>query len=245
MARDSRPQIRVVMPEVRNAATALALASVILSILWKVIYSTSGVSLYLIPMQVYSGALWQPVSWLPAGADTWGVLFSALIFWSVGGSLERRWGRTRFLRYSFAVTFFSGLLTLALAFALPDVLMRVPYMGGSVMSSLMWVTWGLVIWDEQTNFFGYPISGRTFAMIGILIPVMFSFFENALPALVPTFIAILLAFAIVRFGLAPSELWLRVQSARLQRDLKKRSSRLSVISGGDRNMPKDSDKYLH
>jgi membrane associated rhomboid family serine protease len=234
------------MPEVRNAATGLALASVLVSILWRVILSTSGVMLYMNPAQtIYGLSLWQPVTWLIASADTWGVLFSALIFWSVGGSLERRWGRARFLRYSFGVTFFSGLLTLALAFALPDVLMRVPYMGGTVMSTLMWVSWGMVIWDEQTNFFGFPITGRTFAMIGILIPVLNALFENAMPMLVPSFIAILLAFAIVRFELSPSELWTRLQSARLQRDLKKRSSRLSVISGGDRNMPKDSDKYLH
>jgi membrane associated rhomboid family serine protease len=245
MARDPRPQMRVVMPEVRNASTALALASVVMSVIWHVLLTTTGVSLYLVPSLVFPGLqLWQPITWLLVSDDAMGVLFNALILWSIGGSMERRWGRNRFLRFVFGVTFTAGLLSVAASMALE---VNGKFLGGSAMASMIWVAWGLVIWDEQTNLFGFPISGRTFAMIGLLLPMMFAVFGGAPArvALMPTFIAIALAFVLIRAGWSPSELWLRFQSARLHRDLKKRSSKLSVISGGARNMPKDSDKYLH
>lgn len=246
MARDSRPQMRVVLPEVRNAATALALISVVTSIVWWVLATQGVVDLYLTPGAVLHGfALWQPFTWLPVSTDTGSVLFSALILWSTGGSVERRWGRKRFLRLALGTTFVAGLITVAISLLVPGM-QRIPYTGGTVMSSLVWVSWGLIIWDEQTNIFGFPLSGRTFAMIGVLIPVLNGVFSRLGPlTMIPDYLAILMAFAMIRFGLAPSDLWLRLQSARLQRDLKKRSSRLSVITGGERNMPKDSDKYLH
>jgi membrane associated rhomboid family serine protease len=244
MARDSRPQLRVVMPEIRNAATALALASVVCSIVWWVLASNTGVSLYLVPGQVLHGlALWQPFTWLLASIQAMPVLFTALILWSIGGSLERRWGKSRFLRFTLGTTFVAGLLTLAISFLVTD-LQRLTYMGGSAMSSMVWVAWGLVIWNEQTNLFGFPLSGRTFAMIGVLIPLLNGVFGGLL-LMVPEYLAIILAFVIIRGEFSPGDLWVRFQSARLQRDLKKRSSRLSVITGGERNMPKDSDKYLH
>lgn len=244
MSRESRPQLRVALPEVRNASTALAIASVVMSVVWWILHRNAGVTLYLVPAEVFGSlALWQPVTWLLASVGAWPVLFTALILWSIGGSLERRWGRARFVRFIFSVTFIAGLLTLGLALAVPGM-ERVVYTGGDAMASMIWVAWGLVIWNEQTNLFGYPLTGRTFAMIGVLLPVMNAVFGQLL-MLVPEFLAIGLAFLVIRGGVSPSELWLRIQSARLQRDLKKRSSRLSVISGGDRNMPKDSDKYLH
>jgi membrane associated rhomboid family serine protease len=247
MARDSRPQLRIALPEIRNAATALALASIVLSVVWWLLLLSTGISLYLRPVTVFESLhLWQPVSWLVASNDAWGVLFTGLILWSIGGSIERRWGRSRFLRYVFGVTFVSGLLTLGLSLVITP-LQAMMFTGGSTMSSMVWVTWGLLIWDEQTNLFGFPITGRTFALLGVILPVMIALFgwPLATMSLVPTFIAIALAFIIVRGGFSPSDFWLRFQSARLQRDLKKRSSRLSVISGGERNTPKDSDKYMH
>lgn len=247
MARDSRPQMRLVLPELRNAATALAIVSIAVSVVWQVLRITTGVSLFMTPGEVFADfALWQPFTWLVASDDAWGVLFTALILWSIGGSIERRWGRQRFLRFVFGVTFTAGLLTLAASLLIAPM-QGFPFAGGGVMSSAVWVAWGLIIWDEQTNLFGWPISGRTFALLGVAFPVLVALFgwPRAAMALLPTFIAIALAFALIRFHLSPSDLWLRIQSARLQRDLKKRSSRLSVITGGERNMPRDSDKYLH
>jgi membrane associated rhomboid family serine protease len=244
MARDSRPQVRLVMPEVRNASTALALASVVMSIIWWVLSNGTGVSLYLIPADVLTRlALWQPFTWLLASIGAMPVLFSALIIWSIGGSIERRWGRNRFLRFALGTTFFAGLGAVGIAALVPGML-GLPYQGGSTMSSTIWVAWGLIIWNEQTNLFGFPLTGRTFAMIGVLIPLLNGVFGGLL-LMVPDYLGIILAFIIIRGELSPSDLWVRFQSARLQRELKKRSSRLSVITGGERNMPKDSDKYMH
>src|SRR5690349_3611584 len=138
MARDSRPQLRVVMPEVRNASTALALASVVMSIFWHIALTTGGFVLYLVPgFVLHQLALWQPVTWLLVSDEPMAVLFNALILWSIGGSLERRWGRTRFLRFVFGVTFTAGLATLAISLGVP-FLQGVKYSGGQAMASMVW-----------------------------------------------------------------------------------------------------------
>lgn len=239
-----RPQIRLALPDVRNVATALALASIVISVVWFVLFQTVQVSLYLVPGEVFRRLhLWQPFTWLLASIGAMPVLFNALILWSIGGSLERMWGRTRFLRFALGITFAAGLLTLALAPLIPSI-QAFPYRGGEVMASTVWVGYGLAIWAGQTSLFGFSMTGRTFAAIGVLIPAMGAVFSGPL-GLLPDFLGIALAFLVLRGRASPSDLLERFGSWRLQRQLKKRSSRLQVLSGDGRNMPKDSDKYLH
>ena len=92
------PQVRFVLPSFRNASTALAIGVVVASVFWRVAMG-AGLVLYLVPSSVLHGEVWQLVTWLPAAMpDTGSVLFSALILWSTGGSLETMWGKARFLR---------------------------------------------------------------------------------------------------------------------------------------------------
>ena len=161
-------QVRYVLPSFRNASTALAVGVVVASVVWRVA-ATAGVILYLVPGSVFAGELWQLVTWLPAAApDTSSVIFSALILWSTGGSLEQMWGKARFLRFVFITTTLGGLMTLLTALAFPAVGLF-PYFGGNIMSAVVWVGYGCAIWNSSTNIFGYPVTGRTFAMLGVLL----------------------------------------------------------------------------
>jgi hypothetical protein len=237
-----QPQVRLVLPSFRNASTALAVAVIAASVFWKVAYG-AGVVLYLVPASVFSGEVWQLVTWLPAAApETGSVLFSALILWSTGGSLEQLWGKPRFLRFVFITTALSGLATLLTALVIPGV-GGSPYFGGNIMSAVVWVGYGCAIWSRSTNIFGYPVTGRTFAMLGVLLLSLNAVFSSWYLLIAEAW-ALAFTFAYARFGF-PSEFLLRFRSWQLERDLKKRSSHLKGIDGGRRNVGGDSDKYLH
>ncbi len=235
-------RVQLVLPSFKNAATVLAVVLVVTSVLWKVA-AEAGVVLYLVPAAVLSGSVWQLLTWMPADAPVTGsVLFGALITWSTGGSLEARWGTVRFLRFVGVVVFLSGLLTLLTSLVVPALAGK-PFFGGMVLASSVWVGFGCSIWNSQTNIFGYPVSGRTFAMLGVLVTALNAVFSDPF-LLVAEAWGLVLTFAYALFGF-PTHTWTRFRSWLLERDLKKRSSHLKVVGGEQRNTSRDSDKYLH
>lgn len=235
-------QVQFVLPSFRNASTALAVAVVAASVFWKVAL-TAGVVLYLVPHDVFRGHVWQLVTWLPAAMpDTGSVIFSALILWGTGGSLEQLWGKPRFLRFVLVTTSLAGAATLLTALVFPAI-SGFPFFGGTIMSAIVWVGYGCAIWERSTNIFGYPLTGRTFAMIGVLLLALNAVFSQWYLLIAEAW-ALAFTFAYARFGF-PSEFIIRFRSWQLERDLKKRSSHLKGIDGGKRNVGGDSDKYLH
>ncbi|MGV3620301.1 MAG: hypothetical protein ACO1OB_05775 [Archangium sp.] len=229
------------LPPIKNVSTALAIAIVVTSVIWKI--SQNVVVLYLVPGLVWSGEVWQLVTWIPAEApQTGSVLFSALIVWMTGGSLEMMCGRARFLRFMLGVTFVSGVLTALLGFVLTP-LQGIPFFGGGVLAAIAWVGYGCACWSQQLNFWGIPLSGKGFALLGVAIASLNAIFTSPY-LLVAEAWALLLTFAVARWGF-PGSLLERFGSWRLQRTLDKRSSHLKSIDGGKRNVGGDSDKYLH
>lgn len=226
-----------------NAATAVALAIVVISVAWAVLLRSAGVSLYFSPASVVqSGALWEWATYALADNQTMSVLFAALIVWSLGGSLEATWGRARFLVVVLSTPIVAAMLTTGLAFAWPALFSQV-YLGAHVTSAAVWTAYGCVRWNGSVNFFGLPVTGRTFAAIGVLMELLNAVFYSV-AQVVPVFVAIVLAGGYV-LGVGPTGLWVQFQSWRLSRLLKKRSRHLHVVGGTKRNMPPDSDRYLH
>jgi len=235
------------LPSVRNAATALALICIVASVAWWTLFKSGVVTLYLVPGAVlHSGEVWQLATWMFPAIDVTPVLFSALIIWQCGGYLESWWGRRRFLTFTLVTTFVSGLLTVGVVALLATFginIMGALYTGGTVMGSMLWVAQGLAIWNGQTNLFGYPMTGRTFAAIGVLLTALTGVFAGV-AILIPEIFALVIAFLYVRQGF-PSNLLERLGSWRLQRRLAKRTSQLRVVSDGQRNTSSGSDKFLH
>lgn len=204
------------------------------------------VMLYLRPADVLGLQLWQLVTFIPASLGASPVLFSAFIIWSIGGSLEGLWGRNKFLAFALGTTFTAGLLTVASAWLLKGLfpsLAMATYSGGTVVGSILWVAYGLVMWSQQMNLFGFPLTGKTFAFIGVLLTGLQAVF-GGLAGVLPDIFALTLTFLYVRWA-SPHDLWLRFQSWRLRKQLKNRSSHLEVISGSKGEAPRGSDKYLH
>jgi hypothetical protein len=135
----------------------------------------------------------------------------------------------------------AGVLTVLLALVIPSI-GRMTYYGGWAMSGSLWVAYGLSHGRGQTNFWGMPVSGNVFAAIGAAF-VLLSAARFGPVGVVPQLLALALTFLYVR-GFSPRLLWLKLQSARLQRQLRGRSRHLKVVDR-DRNMPRDSDRFLH
>ena len=137
-------EVRFALPPYRNASTALAVSVVVTSVVWSLAHE-GGLGLYLQPASVLRGEVWQLATWIWAAfPSTSGVLFSALIIWGTGGSLEYRWGRTRFLKFVVITVTLAAVLTLGLAMVVPPV-GGMTFFGAHVMSSIVWVGYGCSI----------------------------------------------------------------------------------------------------
>jgi membrane associated rhomboid family serine protease len=226
----------------RSAAVRLAVAVVAGSVVYALFRQSYGAALLLTPAQVVGRLwVWQLLSYAFIETSPMGVIFAALVLWQVGGSLEQSWGSRRMVRFAVGTTFLAGVLTVAVAFVVGPLAVM-SFGGGWVMGIALWVAFGLSLGGAATNFWGLPVSGNVLALIG----VGFVFLEGAFYGwllVVPSVLGLLLAAAYVRLG-GPELWWLRLQSWRLQRQLRGRSKHLKVVAP-DRNTPGDSDRYLH
>lgn len=230
------------MPPITSTGAKLALAIVAGSVLTALLKAFVAPWLMLVPGMVFERyAFWQPLSYIFVAASPMGVIFGALIVWSVGSSLEHVLGTKRLLWFSLAVPALAAVGTLAIAIPFTR-LSAAAYSGAEVLTSAYWVGWGLYCGQRQTNFWGLPLSGNMFALVG----VGFVFLNGAFgswASVIPE--ALALAFTAIYFKVgSPAALITRFNSWRLQRELKQRSARLKVVSG-DRNTSSGSDRYLH
>ena len=222
-------EVRFALPPFRNAATVLAVSVVVASVLFSLAQG-GGFSVYFVPALVLRGQVWLLATWVPAAApQTSAVLFSALIIWLTGGSLEQRWGRKRFLRFVLVTVSLSAVLTLGLSVLVPSVGAMV-FFGAHVMSAIVWVGYGCSIWRGETNIFGIPITGRNFALLGVLITFLNAVFVG-IETVIPEALGIAMTFAYALYGW-PTEAWVRFRSRQLEKELKRRSSHLRSVDGG-------------
>ncbi|MBK7863871.1 MAG: rhomboid family intramembrane serine protease [Archangiaceae bacterium] len=226
----------------RSSAAKMAVLFVIASIAFYLTSRWTAPWVVLVPDAViHELRLWQLLTYsVIFHKDPLNFIFGVLILISIGGSLERHWGPKRLWLFSFGIAFFSAVLTVLLALVVPGL---DAFVGANVIVSSQWVAYGLLIGNGRTNFWGLPVTGNTLALIGAAF-VLLSCLLGGWSQLVPEVFSLVLVFLHVRLGL-PHDLIQRFGSWRLQRDLSRRSSHLRVISGDERNTPRDSDKYLH
>lgn len=228
------------IPGLEAMSAKLAIGLVAGSVLYLLTRNTGGVLLLLTPGKLGS-FLWQPLSYAFIEASPIGIIFGAIIIWSIGGWLEGVWGPRRMLLVALGCTALAGLVTSAAALVIP---VAPVYAGGSVMATILWVAYGLVIGRGQTNFWGIPLSGNAFAGIGagfVALRVLTSgdnVFEGLLYQL-PEVLGLLFVFFYMK-GASPRRLWLQLQHWRLQRQLRGRARNLRVISS-----ERPNDRYLN
>lgn len=209
MARFSRLQIS-------TASAGLAAAVVIVSVVCALSPLVSG--LLLLSPSLAWFAPWQFLTYGFIEVSPLGVIFGAFILYQLGMPLEARLGRRRFLVRTLAFAALSGIFTAALRFLLPSIVLPI-YAGGSVLTSIVWVSFGLAYGAHHLNFFGWTLQGRTFALIGVGFVALQAAFAG-LGAVLPVLFGIGLVYLahVLRFTRNP---WTRFQSWRLERTLKK------------------------
>jgi membrane associated rhomboid family serine protease len=175
---------RAVLPSIsfHNAAHKLAIAMIAMSVVNGLL---GGLLLLFIPIAVISHLeVWRPFTSLLVAVHPMEIIFGALIIYSIGGSLEDSWGRKRFLRVALGIPFIAELFTLAFYLAFPTSY-PVPYHGASTMISTIWIAYGLraAFSRQLLNFWGSPLKGETFALIGLGFVVLSAVFSGVLVVL--------------------------------------------------------------
>lgn len=233
------PRVQVNLPSFKSAAAVLAVALVAASVVAAIFKLAPLVALQ--PGAVFAGLVWLPFTYGFIESSPLGVIFGAVILWSIGGALEYAWGRRRLATFAVGVTVLAGLATVLLSLVWP-ALQVARYAGGGTMAGAVWVAYGLANGSRPMNFWGLGVTGNIFALIGAGFVFLNAAFVG-LSAVVPDAFALLFTFLASR-GVSPGRLWERLRSWQLERTLKRRSSQLRVVSD-DRNMPRDSDRFLH
>jgi membrane associated rhomboid family serine protease len=226
-------------PTVRSAAAALTVTMVAVSVLAAFLAPLARALLFS-PLAVREDlALWQPVTYALVAASPGSVIFGGLILYSIGGSLEQAWGPVRLLRFAFGVPAGAALLTLALSFLWPALGLH-SWPGSHVMSGALWVAYGLWYSRQQLSFWGVPVTGNVFALLGVGF-VFLNAAYGGVGLVVPDAFAMALTWLLMR-GWSPMNLWVRFRSWQLQRELGKRGVNLRVVEGGRKS---DRDQYLN
>lgn len=225
-----------------SASAKLAIAMVVVSVLSALVPLLATWLILTPALAVTRFALWQPLSYAFIATNPLQVIFGAFIIWSMGSALESSWGTRRMLAFALGTTFAAGVLTALLALVW-GTLWANSFAGAYVLSTVLWVGYGWSFGRSQMNFFGMPVTGNTFALIGVGFVALNAAFARSIVPLLPEVLGILITYGYVKLG-SPRVFFLRLRHWKMQRDLKSRSKHLNVVSGG-RNGDRGSDRFLH
>ncbi len=134
---------------------------------------------------VSRGFVWQLFTYLFIAMTPMGIIFEGLIIYSLGNTLEDWWGRAEFLRFVFTVSLLASILALPVCLLFPVASIPMIYIqeGPFVLASVIWVAYGLEVDRRGTSvgFWGLPIQGKTFALIGLGFPFLSGLFSSFFP----------------------------------------------------------------
>jgi hypothetical protein len=186
--------------------------------------------------------LWQVVTWLFVPLPSpMSVIFGVLLLISLGSELEGQWGTARLWRVVLGIGVGAGALTVLLSLLIPGLGLR-GFTGLQTTTLVLWVAYGLGFRRSTIRFWSLPVTGYTFAAIGLAFSLLSGLFGSWL-AIVPDLLAAALTFLVVHEAF-PGGLWTRFRSWQLERDLRKRSAHLKSLDGG-RASGRGSDRFLH
>ncbi len=166
-------------------AAAIAAASIIFGL-----FGVAGLrNLSLSPLPVvYGWEFWRPFTALLVAPGPMEVVFSALIVYSIGGTLESSLGKKRFLTLALGIPLVGSVITVLVGVAFPSLCGYMLYFGASSIVTTVWILYGIRadFSGQQLNFWGIPVTGRNFALLGVGFVVLqgvFSSFFQVLPEL--------------------------------------------------------------
>ncbi len=237
------------LPSVHTRAHQIAIATIVVSVVQGLLAQSGNYPLLFSPFRtLFRFELWRPFTSLFVAVGPLEVIFGAMIIYSVGGMLEYRWGRKRMTAIALGIPLIAEVVLLLGAILLPSVFSGQYYPGSRQVVTTLWIVFGLLAHfsGEMLNFWGTPITGRTFALIGVGFVVLTGVFGN-FGLVLPDLITIGLCYLYMYRGRTSGimrKLELRYYEWKLQR-LKNKSG-FRVIKGSKaRNDDDDSDHQIH
>ncbi|MEW5740368.1 MAG: hypothetical protein AB1938_15675 [Myxococcota bacterium] len=187
--------------------------------------------------------LWQALTWLfiPLPSPL-SVIIGILLILSLGGALEENRGTLGLWRLVLGIGVTTAFLTVLLSLLVPKLAGAV-FTGLEVVTLILWVGYGLWFKRSIIRFWSLPITGYTFAALGLAFSLLSGLFGSWV-RIIPDLIAAGLTYLVVVQGF-PGDVWTRLRSWQLNRELKKRSAHLRSLDGGRGGGDRGSDKYLH
>ncbi len=241
-------------PSFHSKAHLIAIAIVIASVVQGLLAQAGSLALLFSPIRtLFYLELWRPFTSLFVAISPVEVIFGALITYSVGGMLETRWSPKRFLGVALGIPLIAQVIVLLIALISPAALENSVYAGSRQVVTTLWVIFGLVAHfsHEMLNFWGTPVRGKTFALIGVGFVVLSGVFGGFMPVL-PDLITVGLCYIYMyrhRVFRVKNQLELNYYEWKLKK-LKKQTN-LRVIKGSrakqqpDKDDDDDSEPQIH
>ena len=125
----------------------------------------------LVPVMVWKGAAWQPITYMFLHGGIGHLLFNMLVLWMFGSALESDWGWKRFLNYYFLCGIGAGMLNTLLT---PSSAIPIVGSSGAVYGLLL--AFGALYPNQMIYFLGiFPLRAKYFVIIIGALELMTSF----------------------------------------------------------------------
>jgi membrane associated rhomboid family serine protease len=227
-----------------SKAHLIAIAMIVVSMLQGLLGHSGAPWLLFAPFRtLFRLEIWRPFTSLFVATSPPEIIFGALIIYSIGGMLEQRWTRKRFLAVALGIPLIAQVFVLILTFISPSMFHGLAYPGARQVISTLWIIFGLAAHfsHERLNFWGTPITGKTFALIGLGFVVLNAVFGGVILVL-PELITAALCYVYMyrnRWLRWKDRLALKYYDWKLQR-LKGRTN-LRVIKGARSDQEDEDD----
>jgi membrane associated rhomboid family serine protease len=220
-------------------ATRLTIAVGALSILIAVASRMGGGSLLghllFTPSAVLHGEIWQVVTYalfvpLGSGAGIFGFLLTLYFLYAIGGQVESVLGPRRFLGFFVGVAALAAVITVPIAYVFGW--QHVTHSGTWVSLAALTILFAHHFAHQPIYlFFVLPVQGRQLIVISFGILALYALLDGVGQVL-PELVGMLAALAFAYGMFQPRRAWLRFRAWKIERELKRRQSRFSVIRGG-------------
>jgi len=232
-------------PALYSRAHQLAIVTVAASVAHGLLMQMGKPWLEFIPLRTLRMLeLWRPFTSLFVATDPLQVIFGALIIYSIGGALESRWGAKRFLSVVLGIPFIAESIILISSLLVPSFFIGARHAGSFQVITTLWITFGLSAHfsRELLQFWGTPITGKTFAMIGLGFVVLAGVFNGFFPVL-PELLTAALCYLYMYRGRS-SSFFRRIEVRYYEWKLRRlrHASGFRVIKG---SKDEDSDSQIH
>ncbi|HXH76298.1 MAG TPA: rhomboid family intramembrane serine protease [Bacteriovoracaceae bacterium] len=154
---------------------------------------------------LFSGMVWQLLTYPLVETEFMSFLFNSLLIWFVGSELETLWGSKIYLRFLLMITFGVGLIYCAvgLLFFFGTSVYLTPIQGLTGVNFALLIAYAMLYPDRQLSMMMiFPMRAKTFCWILVAIQAYFAIFSSHITAWAHL-LAMGISYLIIRFQSQP------------------------------------------